>query len=320
MKKLLSLLVSIAILAVVYATLDVTAIRDVLRGADLSLLGGSLLLLLMLVMLSALRLVVLARTAGFQLDMRSAIQATFAANALNIFLPGKLGDILKAALMAERDSQRLERATSLVVWEKLSDFVALFFMAAVPLFFLGSNLWGVMLLGAFGALGLAVLLVPRATGLLFKRVPFTRRITNEWEGLLTSLRSRPRGLIACLVLTSIAWLGHLCQISLMAASIGVSGDAGFWSGFMALMPVAIVAGLVPLTFSGVGTRDAALVVLYGTQIGPELAAALGVLFWLRYLVPGLVGSPLLPKFLIVTAEHRRRLMDKTVEPNDLATK
>ena len=51
------------------------------------------------------------------------------------------------------------------------------------------------------------------------------------------------------------------------------------------------------TMAGVGTRDAALVFLYAGLVGAETAAAIGVLFWLRYLVPGLIGLPVLPEFL-----------------------
>lgn len=101
------------------------------------------------------------------------------------------------------------------------------------------------------------------------------------------------------------WLGHLGQILLMAAALNVSGDATLWASLMAMIPIAIVAGLVPLTFAGVGTRDAGPVALAGGLIGTGTAAALGVLFWLRYIVPGVIGIPLLPKFLRVTNAHRK---------------
>lgn len=102
-------------------------------------------------------------------------------------------------------------------------------------------------------------------------------------------------------------LGHLAQIALMTAALGVTGDAFFWARIIAALSIATVEGLVPLTFSGVGTRDVALVALLAWTIGAEIAAALGVLFWLRFLVPGLIGSPLLPRFLHVTARHRKSL-------------
>jgi hypothetical protein len=91
----------------------------------------------------------------------------------------------------------------------------------------------------------------------------------------------------------------------MAAALGVEGPALVWAAVAARVPIAILAGLVPLTFAGVGTRDAALVVLLGPLVGADVAAALGVLFLLRYLVPGLLGVPLLPRVLRATASLAR---------------
>ncbi|MCE8440415.1 lysylphosphatidylglycerol synthase transmembrane domain-containing protein [Rhodovulum sulfidophilum] len=306
MKRLVSVLVSLAFLAVVYSLLDVDAIIGALRRTDPGMLGLSLILLVGLIFVSALRLSILSRTGGLPLGRRKAIQATFAANALNMFLPGKLGDILKASLMAEDDSAQLAKATSLGIWEKISDLAALFLMASVPLALTSPSSLAWLPLGLLGLCGLAALLAPRILQLPFGALRATRPLARDWGAVVRSLRSRPGSLTLCLALTALLWLGHLVQISLMAASLGVSGDARFWAHFMALMPIAIVAGLIPLTFAGVGTRDAAIVMLIGAQAGPETAAALGVLFWLRYLVPGLIGSPLLPRFLRTAAAHRAR--------------
>ncbi|OLS42309.1 lysylphosphatidylglycerol synthase transmembrane domain-containing protein [Rhodovulum sulfidophilum] len=306
MKRLVSVLVSLIFLAVVYSLLDVDAIIGALRRTDPGMLGLSLILLVGLIFVSALRLSILSRTGGLPLGRRKAIQATFAANALNMFLPGKLGDILKASLMAEDDSAQLAKATSLGIWEKISDLAALFLMASVPLALTSPSSLAWLPLGLLGLCGLAALLAPRILQLPFGALRATRPLARDWGAVVRRLRSRPGSLTLCLALTALLWLGHLVQISLMAASLGVSGDASFWAHFMALMPIAIVAGLIPLTFAGVGTRDAAIVMLIGAQAGPETAAALGVLFWLRYLVPGLIGSPLLPRFLRTAAAHRAR--------------
>ena len=52
-----------------------------------------------------------------------------------------------------------------------------------------------------------------------------------------------------------------------------------------------LAGLLPLTFAGVGTRDAALVLLYQPYFSTPTAVALGILCTLRYLLPAVAGLP-----------------------------
>lgn len=304
-KRLISVIISLVILGLVYAMADPAAIGEALAQTDLTWLALSLVLLVALIFLSALRLYILSRAGGFEISERGSVEATFAANALNLVIPGKLGNLLKASLMAEKDSRRLPLATALGAWEKLSDLTALFAMAALPTALLGGRPLAALALGALALGGFAALMIPQIISLPLSRLGVAASLAREWGGLVSRLKARPGRLALSLGLTLLLWLGHLAQILLMAAALGVSGDATLWASLMAMIPVAIVAGLAPLTFAGVGTRDAVLVALAGGLIGAGTAAALGVLFWLRYIVPGLIGIPLLPKFLRVTNAHRK---------------
>ena len=69
---------------------------------------------------------------------------------------------------------------------------------------------------------------------------------------------------------------------------------------LALAPLAILAGLLPLTFAGIGTRDAALVFLYRPYFDAPTAAALGLLCTARYILPALAGLPFAGKYFART--------------------
>jgi hypothetical protein len=78
-----------------------------------------------------------------------------------------------------------------------------------------------------------------------------------------------------------------------------------WTPFLtnlALSPLAILAGLLPLTFAGVGTRDAALIAFYQPYFNAPTAAALGLLCTSRYLLPAIGGLPFLEQYL-TTAQN-----------------
>jgi glycosyltransferase 2 family protein len=297
MKKLVSLGVSAAILAILWFQVDVGQIWTVLVGADLALLTASIVLLVLLILASVVRLWALGRIGGFHLGLREALEATLAANALNLFLPGKMGDVLKAALMAEDDPARLPGALVLGIWEKLSELALLFVLASMAFVFAGGEGVNALWTGAAGVAGIGILLWGAPMSAVMARIPRMRPVSEAWSIGLQQLRARWMATGGILIFSTLIWAGHLAQVLLMAAALGVTGDAAFWALIAARVPIAILAGLVPLTFAGVGTRDAALVVLLGPLIGPEQAAALGVLFWLRYLVPGVLGLPLLPRFM-----------------------
>jgi len=311
LKKIISLLVSLLILVFLYQFVDVESLLGSLRKTDLPLLFLSLGLLVLLVLLSGLRLHMLGRHSGYAMSPVKAVEATFAANALNLVLPGKLGDILKATMLTGDDSSKLQSAVALTIWEKFCDLAMLFLLAAISFSFVKGSPGGVLYMGALALLSIGFLVSPKLTGLGRRLVPKVilnksqtiRGMIDAWQSLQVGLAGRRRALLSLLVLSFLIWAGHILQICLMVAALGVSVDLSGWAFIIGMIPIAIVAGLVPLTFAGVGTRDAVLVVLLGGIMGKETAAALGVLFWLRYLVPGILGLPLMPKFMRHTMAH-----------------
>ena len=306
MRRLVPVAISLAILALVWSTLDRAAIIAALRGTDPYLLGLSLVWLVGCVLLSGLRLVVLARVARYPLSLRRAQEATFVANSLNMVLPGKLGDLLKALTLAEAGRGDTAAAFSLSAWEKLLDLVMLFAVAALAAILLTGVTPLSALLAALGAAGVAVALQPSLISAPARRLGGGGgRFAGAWSDMVGTLRARPAGLALVVALTALLWAGHLAQIALMVAALGGTGDAAFWGAVLIRVPVVIVAGLVPLTFAGVGTRDAAIVTLCAPLLGAESAAALGILFWLRYLVPGLIGLPLMPRYANTVRAHLR---------------
>lgn len=312
MKKIISIVVSLLILTLLYSFLDIDTLYRTLAKTNLVALLISAGLLVVLVLASGLRLSLLGAFAGHPIPPAKAIEATFAASTLNIFLPGKLGDLLKASLLAKDDPDSLTTAVGLVVWEKLADLATLFLLGSISLAFAATNIGAAFTMGVLATACIGIL-ISRHIATIFhgigarvigNRSKFLNRLFNDWGELLAQLGTQRLQLPLLLGFTLVIWAGHILQICLMAYALGVTGEIAFWAKLAGLIPVAIVAGLIPLTFAGVGTRDAALVVLLGGLIGAEAAAALGILFWLRYLIPGTLGVRFLPEFL-------RTVLDQT---------
>jgi glycosyltransferase 2 family protein len=98
-----------------------------------------------------------------------------------------------------------------------------------------------------------------------------------------------------ITLTSIfIWFLHLLQIWFFILALNAS--VPFLTN-LALSPLAILAGLLPLTFAGVGTRDAALILFYQPYFSAATGAALGVLCTSRYFLPAIGGLPFLQEYL-----------------------
>jgi hypothetical protein len=101
-------------------------------------------------------------------------------------------------------------------------------------------------------------------------------------------------LIKITVTSIFIWFLHLLQIWFFILALKA------WTPFLAnlaLSPLAILAGLLPLTFAGVGTRDAALILFYKPYFAAPTAAALGLLCTSRYVLPAIGGLPFLGQYL-----------------------
>ena len=84
------------------------------------------------------------------------------------------------------------------------------------------------------------------------------------------------------------WFLHLTQVWIFILSLNE-----FVPLFeaVALNSLSIFVGLFPFSLAGIGTRDAAFIFFYKSYLSYEVAAALGALTFLRYLIPGVFGIP-----------------------------
>jgi uncharacterized membrane protein YbhN (UPF0104 family) len=106
------------------------------------------------------------------------------------------------------------------------------------------------------------------------------------------------------------WFLHLLQIWLFILALRAWID---FTANLAISPLAILAGLLPLGLAGVGTRDGALILLYTPYLTKQLgdpakavgtAVALGLLCTARYVLPALGGLPFVAGYLRKVKEYQ----------------
>lgn len=298
MKKLLSILVSLALLAWIYSRIDVAALGRALRTCDPLWLAAGLGILAPIKLIQAWRLRQLMPR-GSSLTGAESLRLILVADVLNMILPSKMGDIAKAWFMKRRGHLGGSLALSLVVFEKAYDVLSLLLWCAVGLLLhpgkdrpLWLLTWAVlaMLVGGFLLLGSAAFarfafdLAGRLSPARLR--PKIERLREAWAETRSYFRTERAQLRRVTALSIGLWLVHFLQLWVFILALNA------WTPFLlhiALSSVAILAGLFPLTFAGLGTRDAALIALYRPWFGPPTAAALGILFTSRYVLPALAG-------------------------------
>jgi uncharacterized protein (TIRG00374 family) len=301
MRRLISLGVSFLIVAVLWYSLDAHAILVAMRHARIPWVLAGLAMVIPLTAVTAWRFSLLSRSG---LQMRTSVRLSLAASTLNLVLPSKMGDLAKAWVLHRRHGWEGERATVLVVFEKLADMASLLALGVLALVFeaKGTAMVGAAIVLALllGALLLALSPAPLTAFLLRlladrvhpKAGTTLHAIADQWVATTQWFWGDARRARITIVTSLGLWAGHLFQIWLFAHSLGNVPVIGS----MAAGTLAILVGLLPFTIAGIGSRDAALVFLFAPWLSAPQGAALGMLATMRYLLPAIAGLPFVHDF------------------------
>jgi uncharacterized protein (TIRG00374 family) len=305
--KIISLIVSLLILVAIYWKIDLHQLIKVFKNCQGGWMVVSLGMVVPLTMLTSWRLQQLMPR-GQTLGFGEANRLILASSVLNMLLPSKMGDIAKAYFMKQRGHLDGSLSLSLVVFEKACDLLSLLLWCAFGLIIYPAKDWLFWLMTssvAFGLLtGVLLLSSSKIAEIFFKNAvkiapnKFTSKLENlqiSWLEMQNYFWSNKAQLAKITIVSISIWFLHLLQIWLFIIALGA------WTPFLAnlaLSPLAILAGLLPLTFAGIGTRDAALIFFYQPYFDAPTSAALALLCTSRYLLPALGGLPFLGEFLL----------------------
>jgi hypothetical protein len=302
LKLLLAGAVSLGLLVLLYGRVDRAQLLGALHQASLPLFLLALALGGVLSSLTSWRYAHFAQALAVapSPSFATALKSYFLASSLNLFLPSKLGDLGKGLLCGRLD--RIAYPFELhvfTVYEKVADLFALVALGAAIGLLRPLDPGAAAIANpatAWGGLGLAPVLLVLALPLLLTLVPHRRHGTLASLLRRTPLKLREAGMIASrfrtidflafLAVSLLIWALHLMQAALFAQSLGMA----LWSpAGLFVVVTAILVGLLPISFAGIGTRDATLLLLLGPLYGPARPLLFGVLLTSRYVLPALVG-------------------------------
>jgi len=262
-RRLLPAAVSAAALTAIYWRLDWSEFAGAVAAAQWGWLTAGLLLVVPTTLIAAWRFTLLVP--GGAVRLAESLKLTLAASVLNLALPSKMGDLTKAWFASRRGYMSAGGALGVVLFEKAADLMALIALCLAGVLAARRSApgWASVVLGPALAAGVAVMVSRRLSSAVHGRAPAVLgRLIEAWR----SVQAR------------------------MAGDLAASPPL---TATLAPAALAILAGLVPVTLAGIGTRDAALVYLFRDYLTQEGGAALGLLCTLRYLMPAVAGLAIL---------------------------
>lgn len=280
-KRYLKIALTIALLAALLLSLDVSRFAAALFRVDAGWMAAGIALCFAFVGARMFKWIYLARANGLVAPPIDLVRAMAFALALGIITPGRVGEV---AAIAPFPADARPRALLAYVFDRIGELATvLLFCAPAALLFLPG--WG-LLVGAglcLGSIGIVMAV----------QVPALRRAIAA--RLPQRTPARLREVLGSVITVSPAyWLLSLLTYLITYASVAafIAGSESIDSPLaLLLLPPVTLSNLITITIGGLGLREglAALVAPAG-GISPEVAAAAFFLsfFWTR-LVPGMLG-------------------------------
>ncbi|NJR47336.1 MAG: flippase-like domain-containing protein [Hyellaceae cyanobacterium CSU_1_1] len=304
-KRFVSIAISVAILLYIYTQIDFVNLLKVFQNCDRLILIVSLTMVMPITLVTSWRLQQLVP--HHSLGFLEANRLILGASVLNMVLPSKMGDIAKSYFMSERSKISGSLALSISIFEKACDLLSLLlwcvfglllYPAKDSLFWIMTTVVGlglVMGLLMLSSQSFADYLMAIAIKFAPQKLKLKlQKMQAAWSQMHRYFWSDKQQLLVITSTSLFIWFLHLLQIWLFI--VALKAIAPFLVS-LALSPLSILAGLLPLTFAGIGTRDAAIIYFYQNYFNEATGAALGLLCTSRYFIPALIGLPFLGQML-----------------------
>ena len=279
---------------------DAGEFSEALASARWEWIGASLVLMVATFLLQGIRFRIALDAAGFGLSLRRLIVVLLQVWPFVLIAPARINDLLRA--VALRDEVPPSTCLGSVVAERFVDVQTLCLFGMAGCLLLGTWLG----FAALAGLWLVAWTLVVATVINVERVvtvPVLSRFEEKLRaflGAFEALRDRPLHLAGLFATSALVWVGAMLNLGLLFWIFGVAVDP---AAIVGLWPLALFAGMLPLTIGGLGTRDAAFLglLVWATGWAGAESAVLAATFGygvILVILPGVVGLPMAIRWML----------------------
>lgn len=215
-----------------------------------------------------------------------------------LLTPSKVGNLTKVFYLKGQVPQSLEECSSSAIIDKILEAITLVFLGVISSFFLIErfpNLYSRLLFA------LVILTVVFYIFYSKKRMQFLLRfifnliVPEKFKGrlresfhLFYNTFPQKKILVLPAFLALLNWFLIYSLSYIVALALGIKIN---FFVFILLLPLAAIAGLLPITILGLGARETALIILFQPyEVTPEKLIAMSILsLILNFVLPALIG-------------------------------
>ncbi|MBW6451236.1 MAG: flippase-like domain-containing protein [DPANN group archaeon] len=281
-------------------------ILNQIRNINLIYIIPIILLFIPLFFIKALRWKLLTETYNITDSLTNYIKGIMIGNSIGTFTPGRLGDFTRALELKKTSKLALNHSIITIIADRIEDIIILIIMAifgtlffayrfgnseiTINLFFVSITILFIMLISITKKNIVKKILKPFFNKLIPEKHKDKIRINfHEFYAFFNKLSNKKITLLKTLILTLSSWIIIFFQTYLMSQGLNINIS---YIMILSIMPLVVLIEIIPISISGIGTRDVLMIYLLSfILIAPESAVllSLGILF-INYLgtVPGFI--------------------------------
>jgi uncharacterized membrane protein YbhN (UPF0104 family) len=208
------------------------------------------------IIFSSLRYHFLLKASNAKVSFNKCFSAVTTAFSLNSIIPGKGGDLVKAMVLTT-SKEKLIHYTAVTLVERLIDLSIITTLLLLGASLMNDRLW------QFSSM-LAVIILPSLILCLnhTSKIPIIGNKLLSLQSIIPSFKKNLTYLLGGTASAAVIWIINLIIIYLLLLAVGFNLSP---TQVIANWPKAIFAGILPLSISGFGTRDAAFALSIGAS-------------------------------------------------------
>ncbi len=263
-----------------------------------------LLLAIVLVLLQTLLQVykwnLIMKEQGFNFSLKNLMKMQLKSIFYGVITPAKIGSFVKINYMKRLSGRNVGECASSVIIDRFLDTITISLMALIGSFIIintsQSVLYYVLIFVILLTISLSCLMNKKMTQFLLK-IFYRTLIPNKMKELVKDSFNafyenlpKTRTLIRPFLVNVITWIVTYAVAFVVAYDLGITSIPFFT--FITLYSIATITGLIPITIAGLGTREAALIGLFGLYgVTAERIVALSLItFFISNLPPAVLGG------------------------------
>jgi uncharacterized protein (TIRG00374 family) len=315
--KILSI-IGIALFVIILSRINLGALIDTLSHTNVAFLILALLVNCIAIILKSQKWKIIVNSVKQDFSLTESVKAFFVGFSFSTITPAKLGDFVKV-LYINDERCGLGKSISTVVIDRLIDIILLFSIAFIGIY--GFSVFYHIEILSIGFIVLIIVGIIAATYIVLHRPllsallkPFFNIFVpghlkdkvgqyydDFFAGLFAFYHDRVR-FFSSISIGILSWIPPFIYGWLLALSIGIDPGVLF---FVLVIPVLSLLDLLPISISGIGTRDVALIFLFSLKgIAPEQAVAFSLLYlFMSYWLIALIGAVVYFRYPVTLPEE-----------------